>query len=66
MGQRVPLPPTRRSLSRLPQWGSGQSPEKFVFLAFWDLKNHIRTVGQIFCFDTAPMSRYVVNEGACM
>jgi len=41
------------------------APENLDFLAFWDLKNYVRTVCQImFFFDTTPTSQYVVNTGA--
>jgi len=39
--------------------------ENLDFWAFRDLENHGRTVSQIiFFFGTAPVSQYVVNEGA--
>jgi len=49
----------------LPSGVRGGAPENLDFRAFYDFKNHVRTVCQImFFFDTAPMSQYVINEGA--
>jgi len=37
----------------------------WIFLAFRDLKHHVKTVCQLmFFFDTTPTSQYVVNAGA--
>jgi len=43
----------------------GGAPGKLGFLSILDLKNYARTVRQImFFFDTVPVSKHVVNEGA--